>query len=160
VAAYGVIALEDLKITNMTTSAKGTKEHPGTGVAAKRGLSRSLQEAALGRLAYWICVKAEDAGRRVWKVDPKNSSRECIACGHTEAANRHRSRFCCQHCGHQEHADVNAAQVIAARGHAAEITWAAAGRPLLARPTPRNLRRRPPQDIAGRAGSARDAVVA
>jgi putative transposase len=100
VASYGVISLEDLNLPNMTKSAKGTVERPGKGVAQKKGLNRSLQDAALGRLAYWICVKAEDAGRRVWKVDPKNSSRQCAACGHVEAGNRRRSRFICLCCGH------------------------------------------------------------
>jgi putative transposase len=142
VARYGVISLEDLKLVNMTKSAKGTKEAPGRGVAQKRGLNRSLQDAALSRLAYWICVKAEEGGRRVWKVDPKDSSRECIACGHTEAANRCRARFSCRKCGHTEHADVNAAQVIAARGQVAETSWRAARRPIARRPAPRNLRRK------------------
>jgi putative transposase len=115
VARYGVISLEDLKLVNMTKSARGTMESPGKGVAQKKGLNRSLQDAALARLAYWICVKAEEAGRRVWKVNPANSSRECIACGHTEAANRRRNRFNCLECGHTEHADVNAAQVARTR---------------------------------------------
>jgi putative transposase len=141
VARYGVIALEDLKLTNMTKSAKGTKEAPGKGVAQKRALNRSLQDAALSRLAYWICIKAEEAGRRVWKVNAKDSSRECIGCGHTEAANRCRTRFRCRKCGHQEHADVNAAQVIAARGQVAESSWHAAGCPVAKRPVPRNRRR-------------------
>jgi putative transposase len=141
VARYGVIALEDLNLVNMTKSAKGTKEFPGKGVAQKKGLNRSLQDAALSRLAYWICVKAEEAGRRVWKVDPKDSSRECIACGHTEAANRFRTRFTCRKCGHTAHADVNAAQVITARGQVAETSWRAAGCPVAKRPVPRNLRR-------------------
>ena len=73
VASYGVISLEDLSLLNMTKSAKGTVAAPGKGVAQKNGLNRSLTDAALGRLAYWICVKAEEAGRRVWKVDPRNS---------------------------------------------------------------------------------------
>jgi putative transposase len=54
VGRYGVIALEDLKLVNMTKSAKGTKESPGKGVAQKKGLNRSLQDAALARLAHWI----------------------------------------------------------------------------------------------------------
>jgi putative transposase len=141
VARYGVIALEDLKLVSMTKSAQGTIESPGKGVAQKKGLNRSLQDAALSRLAHWICVKAEEAGRRVWKVDPKDSSRECIACGHTEAANRCRTRFTCRKCGHHEHADVNAAQVITARGQVAETSWRAAGCPVAKRPVPRNLRR-------------------
>jgi putative transposase len=142
VARYGVICLEDLKLVNMTKSAKGTIEAPGKGVAQKKGLNRSLTDAALARLAYWISVKAEEAGRRVWKVNPKDSSRECIACGHTEAANRCRSRFTCTRCGHSEHADVNAAQVITARGEVAETSWRAAGCPVATRPVPRNRRRK------------------
>jgi putative transposase len=136
-----VIALEDLKLVNMTRSAKGTAESPGEGVAQKKGLNRSLQDAALARLAYWICVKAEEAARRVWKVSPKDSSRECIACGHTEAANRCRARFICRRCRHEEHADVNAAQIITARGQVAETSWRAAGCPVAKRPVPRNRRR-------------------
>jgi putative transposase len=149
VARYGVIALEDLKLVNMTKSAKGTIESPGKGVAQKKGLNRSLQDAALSRLAYWICVKAEEAGRRVWKVNPKDSSRECIACGHTEAANRSRTRFTCRRCGHTEHADVNAAQVVTARGQVAETSWHSAGCPVATRPVPRN-RRRKAENIAVR----------
>jgi putative transposase len=106
---------------------------------------------ALSRLAYWICVKAEEAGRRVWKVDPKDSSRECIACGHTEKANRCRTRFCCRKCGHTEHADVNAAQVITARGQVAETSWRAAGRPVAKRPVPRNRRRKAENKVDQRA---------
>ncbi len=160
VAAYGVIALEALRLPNMTRSAKGTVENPGKGVAAKRGLNRSLQDAALGRLAWWICVGAEDAGRRVYKVDPRNTSRQCAECGHHDPANRpSRSRFCCQSCGHEAHADVNAANNIAARGQAADTAWKAAGSPLLTRPTPRNRRHRtittPPQG----AGSAPHSLI-
>jgi putative transposase len=160
VARYGVIAIEDLKLTSMTRSARGTTENPGKGVAAKRGLNPSLQDAALGRLAYWICVKAEEAGRRVWKVDPKNSSRECIACGHTEQGNRHRARFSCLACGHEAHADVNAAQVLTTRGQVAESAWTANGCPLLVRPVPHNRRRRSQTDETYGAGSAPHATAA
>ncbi len=154
VSSYGVIGLEDLNLLAMGRSAKGTVASPGKGVAQKKGLNRSLHDAALGRLAYWICVKAEDAGRRVWKVDPKNSSRQCAACGHIEAANRHRSRFTCLGCGHAEHADVNAAQVLAARGQAADTRWKEAGSPLLARPVPKSRRRKPAPSVPDQLGEA------
>lgn len=52
VADHGVIVLEDLNLVAMTASAKGTIEDPGSNVAQKAGLSRSLQDAALGRLAH------------------------------------------------------------------------------------------------------------
>jgi hypothetical protein len=73
-----------------------------------------------------------------------------IACGHTEAANRCRTRFSCRKCGHQEHADVNAAQVITARGQIAETSWRAAGCPVAKSPVPRNRRRQAGSQITGR----------
>jgi putative transposase len=146
VRSYGVIALENLSLKAMTRSARGTKANPGRNVAAKQALNRLLQDAALGRLAYRIGVKAEEAGRRLWLVDPKNTSRCCAVCGHIDPANR-RSRevFCCRRCGWQDHADLNAAVVIAARGEAAEAAWQAKGAPLLARQKAR-LRRRSDDD--------------
>ena len=152
VAAYGVISLEDLSLLNMTKSAQGTVASPGKAVAQKKGLNRSLTDAALGRLAYWTSVRAEEAGRRVWKVDPRNSSRECASCGHTEVANRKRSRFICRRCSHAEHADVNAAQVLAARGQAADTAWKEVGSPLLTRPVPRSRRRNPVRSVPDQLG--------
>ncbi|MBA2576591.1 MAG: transposase, partial [Euzebyaceae bacterium] len=146
IARADVVALENLDLKNMTRSAKGTVEDPGSNVAAKAGLNRALQDAALGRLARWVCVKAEEAGRRIWLVDPANTSRGCAACGHTSIDNRPaRDAFCCTGCGHNAHADLNAAANIAARARACEAAWAAAGAPPLPRPSPR-LRRRAPDN--------------
>jgi len=150
VATYGVIAVENLDLVAMTRSAKGTVEEPGRNVSAKQGLNRSLQDAALGRLATWIRVKAESAGRRVWTVPAANTSRRCFKCGHTAKENRpSQARFCCVECSHVANADVNAARNIALLGEECEAAWTAAGRPSLARPAPR-LRRRKPSDT-GRA---------
>jgi putative transposase len=145
ITTYGVISLEDLKLTNMMASASGTLEAPGTNVAAKAALNRKLAEAALGRLHHWICVKAEEAGRRVWVVPANNTSRRCAACGFTAKANRDGPRFVCGECGHNNHADINAAQNIAVLGHDCETAWQQAGRPRMVRPQPR-LRRRKADD--------------
>ena len=51
---HAEIAVEDLKLKNMVASAKGTVEHPGRRVAAKRGLNRSLHRVAIGRLHQHI----------------------------------------------------------------------------------------------------------
>jgi putative transposase len=143
VERHGVIVLEDLKLTNMTRSARGTVDNPGRNVAAKQALNRQLQDAALGRLRHWTCVKAEEAGRRTWAVNPADTSRTCAACGHCDTANRvTRDRFRCQQCGHAAHADLNAAENIAARGRVCETTWATAGSPPLVRPRPRLQRRK------------------
>ena len=103
---------------------------------------RSLAEAAPGKLAKWLHVKAENAGLRTWAVNPTFTSQQCSARGVIDAAARvSRETYYGGSCGHYEHADVNAARNIRARGLAAEQAWRAAGALLLARPKPR-LRRR------------------
>ncbi len=60
---------------------------------------------------------AQKNGAEVIYVDPKNSSRECYKCGHTEKANRpNQETFKCQKCNHSDNADFNAAKVIYTRG--------------------------------------------
>ncbi|WP_285600295.1 transposase [Kineosporia sp. NBRC 101731] len=152
VTEHEVIVLEDLNLQAMMRSAKGTIEEPGKNVAAKSGLNRALAQAAPARVARWVAVKAESAGlgRRIWLVNPANTSQQCSACGVIDATNRiTRETFYCGSCGHYEHADINAARNIRARGLAAERAWNEAGRPGLVRPKPRLRRRkRPPPETA------------
>ena len=115
VNAYDCLALEDLRVRNMTRSAKGTLEDPGRNVAAKAGLNRALLDAGFGTIAKLIAEKAERAGRTLAYVDPKYSSQECAQCGHVASGNRSGVRFVCLACGHSDHADVNAARVILKR---------------------------------------------
>jgi putative transposase len=141
-----VVVLEDLKLANMTRSAKGTVDEPGTNVAAKAALNRKMSDAALGRLRHRICTRAEEAGCRVWAVPAAYTSQRCAACGHVDSENRPtRDRFSCTSCGHTDHADTNAAVNIAALGADAEAAWRAAGSPSLVRPKPRLQRRREPE---------------
>jgi putative transposase len=150
VAQHEVIVLEDLNLQGMTKSAKGTIEEPGKNVAAKSGLNRSLARAAPARVARWVAVKAESAGlgRRIWLVNPAHTSQQCSACAVIDATNRiTRDTYYCGTCAWYEHADINAARNIRARGLAAEQAWQETGRPGLVRPKPR-LRRRKEQPEA------------
>ena len=62
--------------------------------------------------------KAKREGIVVQYVDPRNTSRQCAACGHIDKANRKtQSRFQCVSCGHVANADKNAAINIAARAN-------------------------------------------
>lgn len=112
---HDVIALENLKLRNMTRSAKGTIEDPGRNVAAKAGLNRALLDAGFGQIAQLIAEKAESAAREIVYVDPKYTSQTCAACGHVASENRRGIRFSCVSCGHPDHADINAAKVILQR---------------------------------------------
>lgn len=111
---YDLICHEDLRIPNLTRRPKPVPAGDGgfapNGAAAKAGLNRSILDAGWGQLLRFIAYKAEEAGRDVIAVEPRNTSRRCPACGHTEGANRlTQAQFRCTACGHQAHADVNAA---------------------------------------------------
>jgi putative transposase len=85
-------------------------------IRASRSQRRALHSWAFGDLQTKIAYKAARAGVPVCHVDPRNTSRECRVCGHTEKANRKtRDVFACLACGHTADADVNAARVIARR---------------------------------------------
>jgi IS605 OrfB family transposase len=117
VREYDVIVVEDLRITNMVRSAKGTAESPGTNVAAKTGLNRSILAQCWGLWLQRLKEKAATCGVLVVEVSARNTSRECRSCGHVAANNRKsQALFVCESCGYQRHADTNAAQNILERG--------------------------------------------
>ncbi|MBI5513746.1 MAG: transposase [Deltaproteobacteria bacterium] len=121
--SQGVVVVEALRLKNMTASAKGTVEAPGTHVAQKAGLNRALLDGGLGRFVALLTYKAERTGCRVVEVDPAYSSQECAACHHIAVQNRlSQSEFHCVACGHRANADVNAARVLLNRGmHGGEV---------------------------------------
>jgi putative transposase len=110
---HQVIAVEDLKIRNMSATAKGTVEAPGKNVRAKAGLNRSIMDASWGNFVQQLTYKVEWRGGRVILVNPAYTSRTCRLCGFQSAANRQsQALFKCTSCGHNEHADVHAAKNI------------------------------------------------
>jgi transposase len=112
---FDVIRVEDLKIKNMTRSARGTIEQPGRNVQAKAGLNREIGRSGWGLLVRRLEDKAPG---RVEKISPAYTSQRCSACGHVDARSREsQARFACTACGFAANADVNAARNIAA-GHA------------------------------------------
>jgi putative transposase len=114
-SAPTVIGIENLRVTAMTRSAKGTLEFPGRNVRAKSGLNRVILDASFGLLRQMIGSKAEEAGIAIVAVDPKYSSQTCSQCGHVAAESRRKRRFACVACGFMVHADVNAALEIRRR---------------------------------------------
>jgi transposase len=112
---FDLIRVEDLRIRNMTKSAKGTREDPGRQVRQKAGLNRGILRSGWGLLVRRLDQKAPG---RVEKVNPVFTSQRCSACGQVDAKSREsQARFVCTACGYACHADVNAAINIAA-GHA------------------------------------------
>ncbi|MFC5002053.1 RNA-guided endonuclease InsQ/TnpB family protein [Dactylosporangium cerinum] len=114
---HDVIAHEALQISNMTRSASGTLEAPGTNVAQKSGLNRSILDAGWGVFLNVLASKAESAGRVIVAVNPANTSRTCPSCGHCAKDNRvTQAGFVCVACGFAGHADVVGATNILRAG--------------------------------------------
>lgn len=105
---HGVVALEGLKIANMTASGQ-----------FKRGLNRSILEQCWGRFATFLDYKLTERGGVLISVPAAYTSQTCAACGTVDARSRESQAFFqCVHCGHTDNADVNAAKEILRRSTA------------------------------------------
>ncbi len=94
---HALVILEDLKIVNMSSSAKGNLEHPGKNVQQKSGLNRSILDQGWGEFIRQLEYKLAWNGGQLIKVNPKNTSRKCPKCGYISRENRKtQATFCCQ----------------------------------------------------------------
>ncbi len=123
VREYDVIVLEKLNTTGMTRR-PAPRPDPGRAGAflpnrarAKAGLNRGILASCWGILGRRLEQKAAASGVAVIYADPRFTSQQCRACGHTSRKNREsQAAFLCESCGHADHADANAARNILARG--------------------------------------------
>jgi len=95
VRRYALIAVENLNIKGL----------------ARSRLARDVNDAAWGQFIQILSDKAESAGRRVVKVDPRGTSQTCPACGAVKAKDLKERVHSCL-CGFTADRDVAAAQVI------------------------------------------------
>jgi putative transposase len=104
-ASGSAITLEDLK---------GIRDR----LTVRRQQRNRLGGWAFFQLRSFVEYKAALAGIPVVTVDPRNTSRACSACGHTEKANRKtQADFVCLHCGYSANADFNAALNLRAKAY-------------------------------------------
>lgn len=116
---HAIVVVEDLKIKNMSKSAKGMLEENGKNVKAKSGLNKSILDQGWHMFKTFLTYKLERLGGQIVTIPARNTSRKCSVCGNTHGDNRQtQDHFECISCGHQEHADLNAAKNILAAGHA------------------------------------------
>jgi putative transposase len=114
-----MIVIEDLKVSSMSKSAKGTAEQHGRNVKAKSGLNRSILDHGWYEMRRQLEYKQLWRGGQVLAIPPAYTSQRCASCGHTAKENRiSQSRFECLACGYTENADINGARNILAAGHA------------------------------------------
>ncbi|CAH4026893.1 Gifsy-1 prophage GlpA [Klebsiella pneumoniae] len=135
---HAMIVIEDLKVSNMSKSAKGTAERHGRNVRAKSGLNRSILDQGWYEMRRQLEYKQFWRGGQVLAIPPAYTSQRCACCGHTAKENRQtQSKFVCQVCGYTENADINGARNILAAGHAVLACggMVQSGRPLKQEPT-------------------------
>ncbi|MGP3917843.1 RNA-guided endonuclease InsQ/TnpB family protein [Nonomuraea sp. 10N515B] len=152
-----IVTLEKLNVRAMTASV-APKPDPGkpggylpNGRAAKAGLNKSILDKGWYGLETALRSKARYTGTSIRVVDPAYTSQTCSnpLCGTVDAKSREsQADFRCTSCGHVEHADVNAAKNIKARGYAAGLVVSGRGDP------PGSVKRQAPRTIARGVGDA------
>ena len=116
---HAMIYVEELQVSNMSKSAKGTAEQPGTNVAQKSGLNRAILDQSWAEFRRQLEYKSAWQGGALVAVPPHNTSRTCPCCGYTDKENRPtQAKFECIECGYSENADVVGAINILERGRA------------------------------------------
>jgi putative transposase len=105
---YDWIALEDLRIRNMVRN---------------HHLAKSILDSGWGYLQDRLSRKAEEAGRHVVLVDPRNTSQECSGCGAYQALTL-KDRWVRCECGLMLDRDINAARNILHRSRPGQGRWA------------------------------------
>ena len=111
------VVVEDLKIKNMTKSAKGTVETSGKMVKQKAGLNRVITQQSWGMFFEMLQYKLARNGGELLKVDPRFTSQTCPKCEHVSKENRlSQAEFKCQKCNYINNADIVGALNVLARG--------------------------------------------
>jgi putative transposase len=108
---HGLVAVEDLRVSSMLRSAKGTAQQPGSNVCQKAGLNRSIADQGWFEIRRQLGYKTRRHGGVLVAVPAPGSSQSCNQCGVRDPESREGCGrlFACVHCGHTEHADRNAA---------------------------------------------------
>ena len=120
--SHAVVYLEDLKVKNMSASARGSVDEPGKNVRQKSGLNKAILDQGWFEFRRQLSYKELWRGGRVVAVPPQHTSQTCAQCGHVCAESRRsQAQFVCVACGHEDDADVNAAKNIMRAGQALSV---------------------------------------
>ena len=116
---YDFIAIEDLRVKDMTRSARGTLANPGKNVFVRARINRSIRNQAWAMFRKRLTNKATSATSpvEVIPINPEFTSLRCPDCGYTAEENRKsQAVFVCRSCNYKANADINAARNILAAG--------------------------------------------
>ena len=88
------------------------------GMARNHHLSRSIYDAAWAQFVSYLSYKAESAGRRLIKVDPKDTTQDCSVCGLKNTVHLDLSVriFKCPNCKIELDRDYNSSRDVLIKG--------------------------------------------
>lgn len=117
---HAIIVMEDLRVRNMSASAKGTVENPGHNVRQKAGLNKAILDQGWHAFRRMLGYKLAWSGGVLEVVPPHHTSQTCPECGHVSQDNRRsQAAFRCESCEYENHADlVGAINILRRAGHA------------------------------------------
>ena len=101
---FDIICVEDLDV-------KGLKEK-----GHNNGMHRSIHDASWSKFIFMLSYKAQSAGRKLIKVDPRNTTQRCSACGSIVKKDLSVRVHECPYCGFSCDRDYNASRNILIAG--------------------------------------------
>ena len=101
---FDIICVEDLDV-------KGLKEK-----GHNNGMHRSIHDASWSKFIFMLSYKAQSAGRKLIKVDPRNTTQRCSACGSIVKKELCDRLHECPYCGFSCDRDYNASRNILITG--------------------------------------------
>ncbi len=101
---FDIICVEDLDV-------KGLKEK-----GHNRGMHRSIHDASWSKFIFMLSYKAQSAGRKLIKIDPRNTTQRCSACGSIVKKELCDRVHECPYCGFLCNRDYNASRNILLTG--------------------------------------------
>ena len=104
VNSFDIICVEDLDV-------KGLKEN-----GYNNSMHRSIHDASWSKFIFMLSYKAQSAGRKLIKVDPRNTTQRCSACGSHVKKDLYVRVHVCPYCGFSCNRDYNASRNILITG--------------------------------------------
>src|SRR3989344_6790967 len=89
-----IIAVEDLEIKQMMQSSYNAK---------------NIADSSWGRFLQFLTYKAESAGCKIVKIDPRNTTKSCSGCGNIQKMKLYERVYHCKNCGLEIDRDYNSA---------------------------------------------------
>ena len=115
---HAMVMIEDLRVSNMSKSAKGNAEEHGKNVKAKSALNKSILDQGWHEFRRQLEYKQLWNGGLVVAVPAQYTSQTCPCCGNVSRDNRKtQAHFECVECGYTNNADIVGALNILERGH-------------------------------------------